>query len=155
MAPGGLIKQCIVEDKNPGTIWDRHRTICFNVQILNSQLFKQVTGIDPPKTPISAATYAAHGLPFYKIYNEESNIKGDFAGVKSVKEMDKFKGSAMDTSASDSSEYDTENNEMEPEYPQPLYKNPVIMLNPDGARMEFRPVSELEKQLLSMNSVQF
>ena len=91
VAPGGLIKQCILDDTNPAEIWERDRTICFNVQILNSDMFQQVTGKAPPSTPISAKTYADQGLPFYKIYGETSSIKGDFNGVKSVKELDKLK----------------------------------------------------------------
>ena len=155
VAAGGLIKQCIIEDVNAASTWDREQTICFNVQILNSLLFKQVTGMSPPETPVSAATYAAHGLPFFKIYSETSNVNGDFTGVKSVKEIDKEKDDAMDSAASESSEEDSKEDEMEHAYPQPPYRNPLILLNPDGVKTEFRPVSELEKELLSMNSVQF
>lgn len=43
----------------------------------------------------------------------------------------------------------------EADYPQPPYKNPIILLNPNGMKMDFRPVSELEKELSSMNAVQF
>ena len=91
VAPGGLIKQCILEDTNPATIWERDRAICFNVQILNSTTFQQVTGKAPPSTPITAKTYADQGLPFYKIYGENSTIKGDFNDIKSIKELDKVK----------------------------------------------------------------
>ncbi len=91
LAPGGLIKQCIIKDNHPSTIWERDQTICFNVQILNSDTFQQATGVAPPPTPISAKTYAAHGLPFFKIYGETSTIKGDFPGVKSVKALDRIK----------------------------------------------------------------
>ncbi len=91
VAPGGLIKQCILEDTHPASIWERDRTVCFNVQILNSEMFQQVTGKAPPSTPISAKTYADQGLPLYKIYGETSTIKGDFDGIKSVKELDKVK----------------------------------------------------------------
>ena len=54
-------------------------------------MFQQVTGKAPPPTPISAKTYADQGLPFYKIYGEKSTIKGDFNGIKTVKELDKIK----------------------------------------------------------------
>ena len=85
VAPGGLIKQCILSDTNPASIWERDSTICFNVHILNSDMFQQVTGKAPPSTPVSAETYADEGLPFYKIYGETSTIKGDFNSIKSVK----------------------------------------------------------------------
>jgi hypothetical protein len=45
--------------------------------------------MEPPESPITARTYAQHGLPYYVIYNEKpSGIKGDFSGVKSVAEKD-------------------------------------------------------------------
>lgn len=91
VAPGGFIKQCVLEDTNLATIWERDHTICFNVQILNSAMFQQVTGTAPPSTPISAKAYADQGLPFYKIYGETSTVKGDFDGIKSVKQLDNIK----------------------------------------------------------------
>lgn len=70
VAPGGLIKQCILEDEYSAASWDSAHTITFNVQILNSEVFRQVAGMDPPETPVDAKTYSGLGLPFYKIYNE-------------------------------------------------------------------------------------
>ena len=58
IAAGGLIKQCIVPDTNPAGIWQRDRSICFNVQILKSTSFRQVTGMDLPDTPVSVKSYA-------------------------------------------------------------------------------------------------
>lgn len=150
LAPGGLIKQCILHDKNPASIWARESTICFNVQIVNSEVFRQITGIEPPATPITAKTYASHGLPFFKIYGEESTIKGDFGDMKSVKALDKAKAKSKDAGGKGSNKKlkRSEDDEL------PL-KNPIIVLNPDGVKREFRPVSELEKELSSMNAVQF
>ena len=140
IAPGGLIKQCIINDTYPATSWDSDRTITFNVQILDSETFRDVTGMDPPKTPINAETYASQGLPFFKIYNETSTIKGDFAGLKSIKQKEKEK---------------TKKGAREDDMDEPSYKNPIVVLNSDGGRMRFRPLSELETKLSSMNSVQF
>lgn len=47
-APGGLIKQCILQDTNRASTWERDRTVCFNVQMLNSDMFQQITGKAPP-----------------------------------------------------------------------------------------------------------
>ncbi|KAL8721922.1 MAG: hypothetical protein Q9181_007604, partial [Wetmoreana brouardii] len=136
----GSIKQCILSDTNPADTWQRDRTICFILEILNDLLrlgctspgailgeglpaaglpffniynqtaditgsleevkstkeidkikcavTRQVNGINPPETPVSAATYASQGLPLFDIYNEASNIKGSFQEVKSIKEAD-------------------------------------------------------------------
>ena len=138
IAAGGLIKQCILKDRYPADIWQPDRTICFNVQILDSAIFRQITGFDPPDTPVSAATYAEHGLPFYDIYNENSDIKGHFEAVKSVKAIEK----------SEQGPHDNDQEELS-------YTNPIVLLNPDGVKMGFRTVSELEHELASMNAVRF
>lgn len=90
---GGLIKQCILEDDNCVSSWDRERTITFNVQIVNSEVFRQVTRMDPPETPVDAKAYASLGLPFHEIYIEQSSVKGEFGDIQSVKQLDKSEGS--------------------------------------------------------------
>lgn len=145
VAAGGFIKQCILKDTNQADSWQRGRTIRFNVQILNSAVFRQVTGMDPPKTPISAATYASQGLPFFDIYNETSDIKGNFKEAKSIKEVEKMKYANGKKHPRGEGDGDDET----------TYKNPVVVLDPEGVQTGFRPVSELEEELLSMNAVRF
>ncbi|KAI9843843.1 MAG: hypothetical protein M1830_007678, partial [Pleopsidium flavum] len=110
--------------------------------ILNSEVFRQVTGTDPPETPIDARTYAGLGLPFYKIYNEQSSVKGNFGPIKAVKQMETSKGSNVSNGQRSSDD-------------EPSYENPTVILNPEGQKMGFRPVSELEKGLTELNYVQF
>ena len=150
VAPGGLIKQCILEDRFPAESWDRQATVFFNVQILNSELFRSVTGLAPPKSPISAKTYADLGLPYYEIWEETSSIKGDFEGIKSVKAMDKVKA------AQAKNEFLTPTwfGEEEEEERNPPNQS-VVLLKPDGRFLGFRPVSELEREIASKRSVQF
>lgn len=172
VAPGGLIKQCILRDNNPASIWERDSTICFNVHILNSDMFQQVTGKAPPSTPVSAKTYADEGLPYYEIYGETSTIEGDFNSIKSLKGLDKIKnengkcenegedGLESNKKAKDSSDEEDEDDSDDDErdnHPvdddrdeQPL-QNPIILLNPTGSAMGmFTPVSELMEELSRM-----
>ncbi|KAL9605902.1 MAG: hypothetical protein Q9179_000923 [Wetmoreana sp. 5 TL-2023] len=144
IAAAGYIKQCILRDPNPADTWQRDRTICFNVQILNSAVFRHVTSMDPPETPISAATYASERLPFFDIYNEISDIKGSFEEVKSIKEMDKIKYAERRGHPREEDDED-----------EPKYKNPIVVLNSQGVKTGFRPVFELETELASMNAVPF
>ena len=88
IAPGGLIEQAIVKDPYEASKWDMPRALCFNVQILNSDRFRTITGLEAPSSPISAQTYADHGLPYFEIYDEQSDVHGNFAGVKSVHALD-------------------------------------------------------------------
>ena len=116
IAPGGLIEQCVLKDIYPASSWDSARTIQLHVQILNTDLFRAVTGKAPPKSPISAQTYAQHGLPFYKIYDEKSDIKGDFGNIKSVKEINHSKGKTRAGK----------------QVREPTYNNPIILLDRKG-----------------------
>jgi hypothetical protein len=76
LAPGGLIKQNISKVSHKG--FAKTQTASFHLQILDSSAFQRVTGHAPPPSPISAATYAAQGLPFYALYDEPSNVCGTF-----------------------------------------------------------------------------
>jgi hypothetical protein len=88
LAPGGLIKQTIIKDDIPAGEWDVDSAILVNVQLINAVIFKTITGVTPPKTPISATTYAKHGFPFYETYKEPSGVVGGLRSLKSVGEMD-------------------------------------------------------------------
>lgn len=76
IAAGGLIKQTIWRDNYDPATWDVAHSTVFNVQIMNSATFQSMTGEAAPETPITAETYAAHGYPYYSIWNEKpSGIK--------------------------------------------------------------------------------
>jgi hypothetical protein len=65
------------------------------VHIVNSQQFRELTGEEPPPTPVSAQTYAEHGLPWFELYDER---RGDIpaaerlARVATVKDTDVTRG---------------------------------------------------------------
>ena len=156
-----LIKQRIQKDDNPATIWERDRTVCFNVSVLNSDMFRQVTGKPPPSTPVSAKTYRDRNLPFYEICRENPTSKDDFDDIESVKQLDtitnengkwghegggaprlnkKATGSSVGADE-DGAEDDADEDE------QPLEK-PIILLKPNGSvKSKFVPVSELMDEL--------
>ncbi len=123
--------------------WDSERTVVFHDQILNSELFHAVTGNSPPESPISAKTYTQHGLPFYKFYEENSSVKGEFGNIKSVKEIDALKDkSGMGKNEHEQSDEQTHN-------------NLIIMLNPEGFPVKFRSVSQLDSELSRLNFTKF
>ncbi|KAG0647390.1 hypothetical protein D0Z07_7168 [Hyphodiscus hymeniophilus] len=45
-----------------------------------------------PPTPVTAATYAEHGYPFFKLYEDLSGVSGNFEQLQSVGDLDKAKG---------------------------------------------------------------
>jgi hypothetical protein len=95
LAAGGRMRQKIYPDEYGIDTWDQANFGRVYVHIVNSMMFREITGQDPPATPISAKEYAKRGLPWFDLYDEE---KGTLASsdtlqkVKTVKEMDKDKG---------------------------------------------------------------
>lgn len=85
---GGTINQVILADPYSPYSWDTEKTILFNVQLLDANCFKAVLGIDPPQTPITAATYAELGLPFYALYEGASGVYGKTDLLKTVGDLD-------------------------------------------------------------------
>lgn len=135
LAAGGLIKQTVIRDTYDPSIWDVDNSTIFNVQILNSAIFEQITGKAPPKTPVTGQAYAEHGFPYFDIFDEKaSGVKGDFEGVKSVNEKD-MEGKAT-----------WEKVEAVAEVVKST-ENPVVVLDKEGKRAGFRPAKVMEQEV--------
>lgn len=91
VAAGGRIKQAIHKDLSTSDEWLTGNPIVFNVQLLNSKAFKAITGKEPPTTPVTAKTYSENGFPFFDMYEEKSQVFGNFDAVQSIAEMDGMK----------------------------------------------------------------
>ncbi|KAF5716814.1 hypothetical protein FGLOB1_2408 [Fusarium globosum] len=85
IAAGGLICQSIVEHAKGEYKKTYQSTI--NVQILNSASFKRITGQEPPWSPVSAATYAKAGHPFFSLDEGPTTISGNFSDLQSMAQL--------------------------------------------------------------------
>ena len=70
------MQQNIYPDPYGFQVWDQENYGSVVVHIVNSLGFRDITGIDPPPTPIDAHLYTQHGLPWFDLYDE---AKGDIA----------------------------------------------------------------------------
>ncbi|KAF7448574.1 integral membrane protein [Pyrenophora tritici-repentis] len=140
VAAGGKIKQGIVADKLADH-WQSARTTVLNVQILNSAVYRTVTGEDPPTMPIDAKTYARHGLPFYDLYEEQSGISGDFSMIKSIGQIDHKEDDTATPKIVKIGEQATQLR--------------VGLTNPNGPLRGFRTASDLKKEYEGFHVVQF
>lgn len=97
LAAGGKMQQKIYPDPHGIDTWDQTNFGRVYIHIVNSMMYREITGKEPPATPVSAKTYTQYGFPWFALYDE---AKGDVAAadaltkVKSIKEMDKEKGFA-------------------------------------------------------------
>lgn len=94
IAAGGKMKQKIFPDLHGIETWDENNYGRVFIHIINSTMFKEVTGLKSPPTPISAKTYAKYGLPWFDLYDEDKgdlSPSGELKKIKSIKELDKEK----------------------------------------------------------------
>jgi hypothetical protein len=97
LAAGGQMEQKIYPDEYGRASWDERDFGRVYVHIVDSLLYRQITGEEPPPTPVTARTYAEHGFPWFALYDE---ARGDLAasetlaGVQSVQAVDTAKGVA-------------------------------------------------------------
>jgi hypothetical protein len=74
-------------DPMPAKSWLKEKAILINVHLINAAVFEQLTGLEPPPTPISAATYAENGFPLYKS-NENPTIRvGKLKELKTMAQL--------------------------------------------------------------------
>lgn len=92
---GGKMTQVVNVDTHGIAMWNQDDYKLVNIWMVNSMMFREITGQEPPSTPVSAQAYSEHGYPWFSLYDEQSpDLEGGkkFKKVKSVKEMDADKG---------------------------------------------------------------
>jgi hypothetical protein len=101
LGAGGRMKQKIYPDPHGLETWDLGNSARVFVHIVNSELWREITGEAPLPTPVTAKTYASYKLPWFDLYDEGAatlDPSDVLADVKSIKEMDqlKFENSLQD-----------------------------------------------------------
>jgi hypothetical protein len=95
IAAGGKMKQHIYPDPHGIDTWDQDNFGRVYVHIVNSMMYQEITGRQPPSTPISAKTYSQHGFPWFDLYDDglgDITAPENLSKVKSVKDIDAEKG---------------------------------------------------------------
>ncbi len=97
------MRQKIYPDPYGIDVWDLDNYGRVTIHIVNSVEYREITGRMPPPTPIDAATYTAHQLPWFDLYDE---TQGDvdpskrLTQVKTIAVHDAERGVADDASVS-------------------------------------------------------
>lgn len=95
LGAGGRMRQEIYEDNRPLSDWDdEHTSRCF-VHLCNSVAWKQITGKNPPATPITPKAYSKHGLPWFDYYRDDlASLEGakPLQAIKTVSQIFTGKG---------------------------------------------------------------
>jgi hypothetical protein len=95
VAVGGRMRQKIYPDPYGADTWDPSTCGEVLIHLVGSAEFHVLTGRRPPPTPIDAATYTRHGLPWFELYDEQRKslpASEPFKRVRSVRERDTERG---------------------------------------------------------------
>jgi hypothetical protein len=95
LGAGGKMRQKIYPDDYGVDTWDQKNFGRIYVHIVNSMMYREITGIEPPPTPVTSKSYTQCGLPWFDLYDEDKGDlqpSDDLAKIKSIKEMDAGKG---------------------------------------------------------------
>ncbi|MGB9624263.1 MAG: hypothetical protein ACPMAQ_05315, partial [Phycisphaerae bacterium] len=68
VGPNGKMAQRLCPDTYGVDAWDPATTAKFCVRLVSPRAFREITGAEPPPSPISADDYTAFGLPWLKAY---------------------------------------------------------------------------------------
>ena len=99
LGAGGTMKQKIYPDRYGIDTWDAGHFGRVTVHIVNSEQFRQLTGSDPPPSPVSAKTYTDHGLPWFELYDDAKSAVAppeSTRRIKSVAERDRERGKPVE-----------------------------------------------------------
>jgi len=95
LAPGGRMRQEIYDDPHAPSDWETGASSRCFVHIANSQVWRAVTGEEPPTVPPTAHEYSRAGLPWFEYYGERAGAVESSAvlrKLKSVLQMGREKG---------------------------------------------------------------
>lgn len=95
---GGAIKQQILRDHYGAATWDESAKQCLVIRIVNSDMFEEITGESPPKSPVTLRHYQASGIPWFDHYDEtEQSVEAArrFVPVKSIAAIAKLRSESL------------------------------------------------------------
>jgi hypothetical protein len=91
LGAGGRMRQQIYPDPHGVDTWDISNTGRVYVHLVNSMLYRSITGREAPPTPVDARAYSQAGYPWFDVYDEHlGDVPGSdiLKGVKSIKDKD-------------------------------------------------------------------
>ena len=108
LGAGGEMKQKIYPDSYGIDVWDQNNYGRIAIHIVNSAQFLELTGIQPPATPVDTKSYTEYGLPWFDLYDEtkeDVSPSEHLTAVKTIVEIDVQKGeTAVDNESVDVAE---------------------------------------------------
>lgn len=87
LGAGGAIEQSIYPDPHGVSTWDAASGVTVEIGLLNSAAFREITGLEPPPSTITAADYSRLGFPWFRLYDEDLGDVGATSAMRGVKSL--------------------------------------------------------------------
>jgi len=97
IAAGGRLKQKIISDSFGSNTWDQSKKGSVFIHLVNSKVYKEITGNKPPSPPIEAVHYQRLGIPWFNYYDDHLSALDPsriLSRVKSIFTVDQQRGKA-------------------------------------------------------------
>ncbi len=95
---GGRMKQEIYRDRHGLDVWDLgNGSRCF-VHLCNALQWREITGTNPPQTPVTAKEYERARLPWFDYYREDLAVLEGSKTLAGLKSLDEIRSEAQGTS---------------------------------------------------------
>ncbi|MEJ7784665.1 MAG: hypothetical protein WKF96_07665 [Solirubrobacteraceae bacterium] len=92
LAAGGRIRQEIYDDHHgPGT-WEQKPVESVEVALVEATAFAAVTSLPVPSEPIDAATYTAHGFPWFELHDPRRQALDVAAKLEAIRSLAELRG---------------------------------------------------------------
>jgi hypothetical protein len=85
------MQQKVYPDPHGLDTWDEKAAGRMFVHIVNSEMYEQITGEKPPRSPVTAHDYLVRGYPWFKAWDAEFgdvSASSTLKGVKTVSQKD-------------------------------------------------------------------
>lgn len=93
LAAGGRMKQKVYPDTFGPAAFDEASAERLFIHLVDAASWRDITGELPPPSPIEPHTYAAHGYPWYDVYDEEKATLEPTPALKSVQSLESLEKS--------------------------------------------------------------
>jgi hypothetical protein len=85
LGAGGRMRQKIYPDQHGIDTWNQDDSTQIFVHIIGVEAYRELTGQEPPPTPVDAGVYAKHKLPWFELYDEDL---GDVAAASALSRVE-------------------------------------------------------------------
>lgn len=95
LGAGGRITQKIIADTFGAETWDKSNNGSIFIHLVNSEVYKEITGNQPPNPPVEAVLYQQKGIPWFKYYDDNHVALSPsriLSRVKSIFTIDQQRG---------------------------------------------------------------